>query len=262
MSSETSNLREGGPLIPASEIIFAIEESPEGGYEARALGHPIFAEADGMEELKVMLRDAVRSDLIWAGISAMGPEYPKTPGYDPALQAMAGYMELTGVREGPPMLSGGPLIDLKAGDEVYANVLLALVEKAETGKGKEIHVSMLQARLVAPHDDAPARLRRPPMGGDAGGKRASEVHSRERLRHERRLRLRRHRKRPSVEEARGDPPVRKPGATGARDQRRPPERRGSHPPGDGRGCGEVPNVGAHGAIRGRGDSSRPHPHHR
>ena len=58
---------------------------------------------------------------------------------------MAGYMELTGEREGPPMLSGVPLIDLKAGDEVYANVLLALVEKAETGKGKEIHVSMLQA---------------------------------------------------------------------------------------------------------------------
>ena len=88
---------------------------------------------------------AVRPDLIWAGISAMGPEYPTTPGYDPALQAMAGYMELTGERDGPPMLSGVPLIDLKAGDEVYANVLLALVEKAETGKGKEIHVSMLQA---------------------------------------------------------------------------------------------------------------------
>ena len=46
--------------MPASEIIFAIEESKEGGYEARALGHPIFTEADGMEELKAMLRDAVR----------------------------------------------------------------------------------------------------------------------------------------------------------------------------------------------------------
>jgi hypothetical protein len=46
--------------MPASEGIFAIEESPEGGYEARALGHPIFTEADGMEELKAMLRDAVR----------------------------------------------------------------------------------------------------------------------------------------------------------------------------------------------------------
>jgi crotonobetainyl-CoA:carnitine CoA-transferase CaiB-like acyl-CoA transferase len=88
---------------------------------------------------------AAREDLIWAGISAMGGEHPRTPGYDPALQAMAGYMELTGEKDGPPMLSGIPLIDLKAGDEVYANVLLALAEKAETGKGKEIHVSMLQA---------------------------------------------------------------------------------------------------------------------
>lgn len=88
---------------------------------------------------------SVKADLIWAGISAMGPDYPKTPGYDPALQAMVGYMELTGDKDGPPTLSGVPLIDLKAGDEVYANVLLALVEKAETGEGKAIHVSMLQA---------------------------------------------------------------------------------------------------------------------
>ncbi len=87
----------------------------------------------------------VRPDLIWAGISAMGPGYPDTPGYDPAIQAMAGYMEVTGDAEGPPTLSGIPLIDLKAGDEVYANVLLALAEKAETGTGQEIHVSMLQA---------------------------------------------------------------------------------------------------------------------
>ena len=46
--------------MPASEIIFAIVESPEGGYEARALGHSIFTEAEGIEELKAMLRDAVR----------------------------------------------------------------------------------------------------------------------------------------------------------------------------------------------------------
>jgi crotonobetainyl-CoA:carnitine CoA-transferase CaiB-like acyl-CoA transferase len=38
-----------------------------------------------------------------------------------------------------------PVIDLKAGDEVYANVMLALLERHETGRGKEIHVSMLQA---------------------------------------------------------------------------------------------------------------------
>jgi hypothetical protein len=42
-----------------TEIIFSVQESPEGGYEARALGHPIFTQADSMEELKTMLRDAV-----------------------------------------------------------------------------------------------------------------------------------------------------------------------------------------------------------
>ncbi len=87
----------------------------------------------------------VKPNLIWAGISAMGPEYPDAPGYDPVIQAMVGYMELTGPADGPPTLSGVPLIDLKAGDEVYANVMLALADRAETGKGARIDVSMLQA---------------------------------------------------------------------------------------------------------------------
>jgi crotonobetainyl-CoA:carnitine CoA-transferase CaiB-like acyl-CoA transferase len=88
---------------------------------------------------------AVKPDLIWAGISALGPEYPEVPGYDPVVQAMAGYVELTGDPEGTPVLCGVPVIDLKAGDEVYANVMLALAERAETGRGREINVSMLQA---------------------------------------------------------------------------------------------------------------------
>lgn len=43
-----------------NEIIFTVAESPEGGYEARALGHSIFTEADTLEELKSMVQDAVR----------------------------------------------------------------------------------------------------------------------------------------------------------------------------------------------------------
>lgn len=88
---------------------------------------------------------AVKPDIIWAGISAMGPDYPDVPGYDPATQAMVGYMELTGEPNGPPMLSGVPLIDLKAGDEVYAGIMAALLDRAELGRGAALHVSMLQA---------------------------------------------------------------------------------------------------------------------
>jgi hypothetical protein len=43
-----------------SEIIFTIEESPEGGYTARALGYAIFTEAGDLDELKGMVQDAVR----------------------------------------------------------------------------------------------------------------------------------------------------------------------------------------------------------
>ena len=39
-------------------IIFVVEESPEGGYSARALGASIFTEADDLETLQVEMRDA------------------------------------------------------------------------------------------------------------------------------------------------------------------------------------------------------------
>jgi predicted RNase H-like HicB family nuclease len=43
-----------------SEIIFEVAESPEGGYEARALGEAIFTEAETLEELRKNVREAVR----------------------------------------------------------------------------------------------------------------------------------------------------------------------------------------------------------
>lgn len=43
-----------------NEIIFQVEQAPEGGYAARALGHAIFTEADTLDDLRAMVRDAVR----------------------------------------------------------------------------------------------------------------------------------------------------------------------------------------------------------
>lgn len=42
-----------------TEIVFVVEEAPEGGYTARAAGQAIFAEADSMPELHAQVRDAV-----------------------------------------------------------------------------------------------------------------------------------------------------------------------------------------------------------
>jgi len=43
-----------------SEIIFVVEESPEGGYEAKALGHSIFTQGETLEEVREAVKDAVR----------------------------------------------------------------------------------------------------------------------------------------------------------------------------------------------------------
>lgn len=43
-----------------TELIFLVEEAPEGGYTGRALGESIFTEADTLPELHERVRDAVR----------------------------------------------------------------------------------------------------------------------------------------------------------------------------------------------------------
>jgi len=42
------------------ELIFLVEEAPEGGYTARARGASVFTEADTLPELREQIRDAVR----------------------------------------------------------------------------------------------------------------------------------------------------------------------------------------------------------
>jgi hypothetical protein len=44
-----------------TEIIFSVQESPEGGYEARALGYSIFTQAETMDELRRNVREAVHA---------------------------------------------------------------------------------------------------------------------------------------------------------------------------------------------------------
>jgi predicted RNase H-like HicB family nuclease len=42
-----------------TEILFLVEESPEGGYTARAVGQSIFTEADTLAALRANVREAV-----------------------------------------------------------------------------------------------------------------------------------------------------------------------------------------------------------
>ena len=42
-----------------NEIPFLVSASPEGGFEARALGHSVYTEADTLDDLRANVRDAV-----------------------------------------------------------------------------------------------------------------------------------------------------------------------------------------------------------
>ena len=46
--------------MKVKEIIFIVEESPDGGYTARALGESIFTEGDTIEDIKEAIKNAVR----------------------------------------------------------------------------------------------------------------------------------------------------------------------------------------------------------
>jgi crotonobetainyl-CoA:carnitine CoA-transferase CaiB-like acyl-CoA transferase len=109
------------------------------------------------EELGIDFETLITANerLIWLGVSAMGPEHPEVPGYDPALQAYLGYMDLTGAPDGPPTLMGVPMVDLKAGDEVFAQTMLALAEQAEGGGAKRIDISMARAAASWLHTSLP-----------------------------------------------------------------------------------------------------------
>jgi len=89
---------------------------------------------------------ALKPDLIWVGITGFGPESNEAA-YDPILQARAGFMELTGEPDGDPMVFGLPMVDLGAGEHAYGLVMKSLYQRAVTGEGARLDISMFQSAV-------------------------------------------------------------------------------------------------------------------
>ena len=89
---------------------------------------------------------ALRPDIIWVGITGFGPEHDEAA-YDPILQARAGFMELTGDPDGEPMVFGLPMVDLGAAEHAYGQVMKALYQRAASGVGSRLDISMYQSAV-------------------------------------------------------------------------------------------------------------------
>ncbi len=87
-----------------------------------------------------------REDLIWLGITGFGPELNEAA-YDPVLQARTGVMDLTGDPDGPPMVTGVPIVDLLASEHGYSEIYKALYKREKEGVGSEIYISMYHSMV-------------------------------------------------------------------------------------------------------------------
>jgi crotonobetainyl-CoA:carnitine CoA-transferase CaiB-like acyl-CoA transferase len=93
--------------------------------------------------------------LIHCAVSGFGPDGPLggLPGYDAAVQAMAGLMSVNGERDGGPMRVGLPIVDMVTGLNALAGILLALAEREKSGRGQSIDIALYDCgvSLLHPH---------------------------------------------------------------------------------------------------------------
>jgi crotonobetainyl-CoA:carnitine CoA-transferase CaiB-like acyl-CoA transferase len=87
--------------------------------------------------------------LIYASISGFGQDgpYAVRPGFDQVAQGMGGLMSITGEPNRGPMRVGIPVADLSAGIFCSLGILVALLEREQSGKGQEVATSLLQAQI-------------------------------------------------------------------------------------------------------------------
>ena len=89
----------------------------------------------------------IRPETIWLGITGFGPDSDEAA-YDPVLQARAGWMELTGEPDGPPLVFGLPMVDLGAAEHAYGALMKALYRRATMGEGSRVDISMYHSALT------------------------------------------------------------------------------------------------------------------
>ncbi|MFU8814956.1 MAG: CaiB/BaiF CoA transferase family protein [Pseudomonadales bacterium] len=86
--------------------------------------------------------------LIYAQISAYGRHDPR-PGFDAIVQAESGFTHLNGAAGGPAVKMPVALVDLLAAHQLKQAILLALLARANSGLGRHVHVSLLEAAVAS-----------------------------------------------------------------------------------------------------------------
>jgi crotonobetainyl-CoA:carnitine CoA-transferase CaiB-like acyl-CoA transferase len=91
----------------------------------------------------------VNPRLVYASISGFGQDgpYRDRPGFDQIAQGMGGLMSITGLPGQGPVRVGIPVADLTAGIFAAMGILIALLEREQSGKGQWVQSSLLAAQI-------------------------------------------------------------------------------------------------------------------
>ncbi|CAG2146333.1 Acetyl-CoA:oxalate CoA-transferase [Cupriavidus yeoncheonensis] len=94
--------------------------------------------------------------LVHCRVSGFGADGPLggLPGYDAAVQAMAGLMSINGEADGDALRVGLPVVDMVTGMNAALGVLLALQERERSGRGQFVEAALYDSGLSLLHPHA------------------------------------------------------------------------------------------------------------
>jgi len=118
-------------MISKADVV--VENFAHGAMERLGLGYDVLNE--------------LNPRIVYASGSGYGRSGPMRdyPAMDIAVQAMSGLMSVNGFEDRPPVKVGPAVADFFGGVHLYAGIVTALYERQQTGKGRLVEVSMMEA---------------------------------------------------------------------------------------------------------------------
>ena len=93
---------------------------------------------------------AINKRIVYGSISGFGQDgpYRERPGVDQIAQGMGGLMSITGLPGQGPVRVGIPIADLTTGLFCAIGILIALLEREQSGEGQWVQTSLLQGQIA------------------------------------------------------------------------------------------------------------------
>lgn len=120
---------------------------------------------------------AINKGIVLGSISGFGQDgpYERRPGFDQIAQGMGGLMSITGLPGQGPVRVGIPVADLTSGIFCSLGIMIALLERDETGVGQWVQSSLLQSQIAMLDFQAARWLVKQEVAGQAGNNHPTSI---------------------------------------------------------------------------------------